>query len=203
MSSTDVRRCAWVSDDPLEIAYHDNEWGVPTRDEHRLFEMLTLEGAQAGLSWITILRKREGYRRAFVDFDPRRVAAFGPDDVERLVQDASIVRHRGKIESTISNARAVLELHAQGTSLSEFVWSFVGGETQVRSPATLADVPSQTDESRAMSKALKKHGFRFVGPTTCYAFMQAAGLVDDHTIDCFRYQGPSPPSGRMDSTAST
>jgi DNA-3-methyladenine glycosylase I len=163
------------------VAYHDEEWGVPSRDERHLFEMLTLEGAQAGLSWLTILRKREGYRRAFLGFDPERVARLDP---EPLMQDASIVRNRLKIESTIANARAVLELDG---GFVDLVWSSVGGEPRRNAWRSLAEIPAQTDESRAMSKELKRRGFHFVGPTVCYAFMQAAGLVDDHVVTCFRH----------------
>jgi DNA-3-methyladenine glycosylase I len=182
-----VNRCAWVpADDPLYVAYHDDEWGVPARDERTLFELLNLEGAQAGLSWSTILRKREGYRRAFAGWDVEEIARFGERDVERLLGDAGIVRHRGKIEAVISNAQAALALVVP---LSELLWSFVGGETRVNSWRTVAEVPASTPESAAMSKELKRRGFRFTGPTTCYAFMQAAGLVDDHVLDCFRRSG--------------
>jgi DNA-3-methyladenine glycosylase I len=178
-----VQRCAWVPlDDPLYVAYHDEEWGTPEHDDRRLFELLTLEGAQAGLSWSTILHKREGYRRAFAGFDPRKVARL---DAEKLLQDAGIVRNRLKVESAISNAARVLELD----SLDAYVWSFVGGQPLVNRPRTLSEIPAETPESRAMSKDMKKRGFRFVGPTVCYAFMQAAGLVDDHTLDCFRATG--------------
>jgi DNA-3-methyladenine glycosylase I len=180
-------RCAWVpADDPLYIAYHDEEWGVPVRDERVLFELLNLEGAQAGLSWSTILRKREGYREAFAGWDVEAIARFGERDVERLLGDAGIVRHRGKIESAIGNARATLALDVP---LSELLWSFVGGEPKVNAWKQLGEIPSETDESKAMSKELKRRGFRFLGPTTCYAFMQSAGLVDDHTVDCFRRAG--------------
>jgi DNA-3-methyladenine glycosylase I len=175
-----VQRCGWVPlDDPLYVAYHDEEWGVPEHDERRLFELLTLEGAQAGLSWSTILHKREGYRAVFDGFDAERVAQLDP---ETLLGDARIVRNRLKVESTVSNARAVLALG----SLDDYVWEFVGGEPIVNRPRTLADVPAQTELSRALSKDLKKRGFRFVGPTVCYAFMQATGLVDDHVAECFR-----------------
>jgi DNA-3-methyladenine glycosylase I len=178
-------RCAWVPEaDPLYVAYHDEEWGVPSHDDRHLFEMLVLEGAQAGLSWSTILRKREGYRRAFADFDVAKVARFGDRDVERLLADSGIVRNRLKVESTIANARATLELDVP---LSEYLWSFVGGEPKVNRWRALREIPAQTDESVAMSKELKKRGFRFVGPTVCYAFMQAVGIVNDHTVDCFRY----------------
>ncbi len=177
-------RCAWVPEaDPLYAAYHDEEWGVPSHDEGHLFEMLVLEGAQAGLSWSTILRKREGYRQAFAGFDVERVARFGPKDVERLLADPGIVRNRLKVESAIANARATIETGG----LDELLWSFVGGAPLVNRWRTLAEVPPATAESHAMSKELKRRGFRFVGPTVCYAFMQACGLVNDHTVDCFRY----------------
>jgi DNA-3-methyladenine glycosylase I len=175
-----MQRCGWVPlDDPLYVAYHDEEWGVPEHDDRRLFELLTLEGAQAGLSWSTILHKRVGYRAVFEGFDPARVAQLDP---AVLLGDARIVRNRLKVESTVSNARAVLELG----SLDDYLWEFVGGEPIVNRPRTLAEVPAQTELSRALSKDLKKRGFRFVGPTVCYAFMQATGLVDDHVADCFR-----------------
>ena len=173
--------------DPLYVAYHDDEWGVPVREERRLFELLTLEGAQAGLSWATILRKREGYRKAFAGFDPAVVAQFGTADVERLLADPGIVRNRLKVESTIANARATLALREQGESLAEVVWSVVGGAQILNAWQTLGDVPAETAESRLLARELKRRGFRFVGPTTCYALMQAAGLVDDHVTDCFRY----------------
>ncbi|MDQ3067455.1 MAG: DNA-3-methyladenine glycosylase I [Actinomycetota bacterium] len=182
-----MERCAWVPlDDPLYLAYHDEEWGVAVRDDRTLFELLNLEGAQAGLSWLTILRKRDGYRIAFAGWDIEAIARFGERDVERLLSDAGIVRHRGKIESVIGNARATLGL---GVPLAELLWSFVGGETTVNEWRTVAEVPAQTPESTAMSKELKRRGFRFTGPTTCYAFMQAAGLVDDHVVDCFTRTG--------------
>jgi DNA-3-methyladenine glycosylase I len=181
-----VKRCDWVpGDDPLYVAYHDDEWGVPSHDERHLFEMLVLEGAQAGLSWSTILKKRDGYRQAFANFDVARVALFTERDVERLMQDAGIVRNRMKIEATIENARATLE----AGSLDELLWSFVDGAPLQNSWKTLAEIPAETAESKAMSKELKRRGFRFVGPTICYAFMQACGLVNDHTVDCFRYRG--------------
>jgi len=181
----ELTRCGWVPlGDALYVAYHDDEWGVPTHDDRELFELLTLEGAQAGLSWSTILRKREGYRAAFARFDVERVARFGARDVERLMGDAGIVRNRLKIESTVANARAALDLDVP---LSELLWSFVGGEQRVNAWRTRGEVPAETPESKAMSKELKRRGFRFVGPTVLYALMQAAGLVDDHTVDCFRY----------------
>jgi DNA-3-methyladenine glycosylase I len=179
-----LSRCAWVPEsDPLYVAYHDEEWGVPSHDERHLFEMLVLEGAQAGLSWSTILRKREGYTKAFAGFEVAKVARFGPRDVERLMGDARIVRNRLKIESAIANALATLELE----SLDELLWSFVGGKPLQNRFRRLTDIPPETAESKAMSKELKRLGFRFVGPTVCYAFMQACGLVNDHTVDCFRY----------------
>jgi DNA-3-methyladenine glycosylase I len=179
------RRCAWVPEgDSLYVSYHDEEWGVPSHDERHLFEMLILEGAQAGLSWSTILKKREGYRRAFAGFDPEQVARFDGKGVERLMADASIVRNRTKIEAAIANARATLEVG----SLDDLLWSFVDGRPLQNSWKTLGEVPAETAESKAMSKELKRRGFRFVGPTICYAFMQACGLVNDHTVDCFRYR---------------
>ncbi|HKB20940.1 MAG TPA: DNA-3-methyladenine glycosylase I [Gaiellaceae bacterium] len=179
-----MKRCAWVpGSDPQYVAYHDEEWGLPSRDERHLFEMLTLEGAQAGLSWSTILRKREGYRKAFADFDAAKVASFTSKDVERLLADPGIVRNRLKVESAVNNAQRILELE----SLSHYLWSFVDGQPKVNRFRKLADIPAETAESKTMSKDLKKRGFRFVGPTVCYAFMQACGLVNDHTVDCFRY----------------
>ena len=181
-------RCGWGDwNDPLYLEYHDEEWGVPSRDRRHLFELLVLEGAQAGLSWTTILRKRDGYRSAFAGFEPEQVAALGPDDVHRLLLDPGIVRNRAKIESAIDNARAVLELEAGGTPFVDHLWSFVGGHALQNRFATTGQLPAETAESTAMSKDLKRRGFRFVGPTTCYAFMQATGLVNDHTIDCFRH----------------
>jgi DNA-3-methyladenine glycosylase I len=180
-----VVRCAWgVEADPLYRAYHDEEWGRPSRDERHLFEMLVLEGAQAGLSWSTILRKREGYRRAFAGFDPALVAGFGDADVARLLADAGIVRNRLKVASAVANARAVLALRDGGPSLVDLLWAFVGDAPPDRRIANLGELPAQTAESRAMSRELKRRGFRFVGPTICYAFMQAAGLVNDHVVGC-------------------
>jgi len=179
-----MKRCEWVPEaDPAYVAYHDEEWGVPSRDDRHLFEMLTLEGAQAGLSWSTILRKREGYRKAFANFDAVKVARFTKRDVERLLADPGIVRNRLKVESTVNNAKRVLELE----SLTDYLWGFVDGEPLVNRWKKLRDVPAETVESKTMSKDLKKRGFRFVGPTVCYAFMQATGLVNDHTVDCFRW----------------
>jgi len=179
-----VKRCAWVPEaDSAYLAYHDEEWGVPSHDDRHLFEMLTLEGAQAGLSWATILHKREGYRQAFANFAADKVARFTQRDVERLLADPGIVRNRLKVESTVVNAKCVLELD----SLDRYLWGFVGGEPIVGRWRSLSEVPSETDESRAMSKDLKQRGFRFVGPTVCYALMQAAGLVNDHVVGCYRF----------------
>jgi DNA-3-methyladenine glycosylase I len=182
-------RCEWAGTEPLMVAYHDDEWGTPTHDDAALFELLTLEGAQAGLSWRTILGKRAGYRNAFGGFDPARVAAFTERDVERLLGDAGIVRHRGKIESTVNNAQRVLEVQDELGSFDALVWSFVDGNPVVGGWHALSELPSSTPESVALSRDLKRRGFRFVGPTTVYAFMQAAGLVDDHVESCFRYRG--------------
>ncbi len=167
--------------------YHDEEWGVPLHDDRAMFELLVLEGAQAGLSWRTVLHRREGYRDAFEGFDIARVAAYGQDDRERLLADARIIRNRAKIDSAIANARAALLVQAEHGSLDVFLWGFVGGEPRRSTFCNLAELPAQTAESRAMSKALRALGFSFVGPTICYAFMQSAGLVNDHTANCFRY----------------
>jgi DNA-3-methyladenine glycosylase I len=184
-----VRRCGWVPEnDPLYVAYHDEEWGLPVHDDRHLFELLTLEGAQAGLSWSTILRKRDGYQRAFAGFDPQAVARFGPRDIERLLADPGIVRNRLKVESAVTNARRTLEVQEQLGSLGVYLWSFVGGEPKVNRWRTVGEIPAETAESRAMSKDLKRRGFRFVGPTVCYAFMQAVGLVNDHVVGCFRFR---------------
>jgi DNA-3-methyladenine glycosylase I len=182
-----IVRCGWCGSDPLYRAYHDHEWGVPLHDERRLFEMLTLEGAQAGLSWLTILRKREGYRRAFAGFDPQTVAGFGDADLARLLADPGIVRNRLKIASTISNARAVLNVQARNGSLDSFLWGFVDGLPVRNSWRSMSEIPASTPLSDLISKELKRHGFRFVGSTICYAFMQATGMVNDHLAGCFRY----------------
>lgn len=177
-------RCQWATGGSvLDVAYHDEEWGVPQRDPTRLFEFVILEGAQAGLSWTTILRKREGYRAAFAGFDPEQVARFGAADVARLLADPGIVRNRAKVAAAIGNARAWLELHDPAAHL----WSFVGGAPRQNEFADLSELPADTDESRAMSRDLRSRGFRFVGPTICYALMQACGMVNDHVIDCFRH----------------
>ena len=182
-----VVRCAWCTADPLYIAYHDAEWGVPVHDDVRLFEMLTLEGAQAGLSWLTILRKRDGYRAAFEGFDIERVARYDDAKIAALVQDAGIVRNRAKIAATVTNARAALAVRAAFGSLDAYLWRFVDGQPIRNAWRALAEVPAETAESRAMSRDLRARGFTFVGATICYAFMQACGMVHDHTTDCFRY----------------
>jgi DNA-3-methyladenine glycosylase I len=181
-------RCSWCGSDPLYIAYHDEQWGVPVRDERELFEMLVLEGAQAGLSWLTILRKREGYRRAFADFDPEKVARYDGRRVARLLADPGIVRNRLKVEAAVGNARRVLELRASHGGLAHFLWGFVDSRPVQNRWRSLAEIPALTPASVAMSGALRDLGFRFVGPTVCYALMQAVGLVNDHTTDCFRHR---------------
>ncbi len=180
-------RCAWAAGGPLEIEYHDIEWGVPSRDDRHLFEMLILEGAQAGLSWSTILRKRENYRKAFAGFDPIKVARFDARKRAALMRDPGIVRNRLKIEATVANARQVLAVRKEHGSLAAYLWQFVDGRPIVNRWTTRDRVPAETAESRAMSKALLQRGFRFVGPTICYAFMQATGMVNDHVTTCFRY----------------
>jgi DNA-3-methyladenine glycosylase I len=186
---SELPRCGWAPiDDAVYLAYHDEEWGVPVHDDVRLFEMLTLEGAQAGLSWSTILKKRDGYRKAFVGFDPAKVARFTPAKVERLLQDTGIVRNRLKVESTVANAKATLAVQDEHGSLDAYLWRFVGDAPIVGRWKRLADIPAETVESHAMSKDLKRRGFRFVGPTVCYAFMQATGMVNDHTRSCFRFR---------------
>ncbi len=179
-------RCGWAGDDPLMVAYHDGEWGVPAHDDRKLFEMLLLEGAQAGLSWRTILHKRAAYRRAFAGFDPRKVARFGVADVRRLLGDEGIVRNRLKVRAAIENARAMLLVQHERGSFDAYAWSFVGGKPLVNRPRSMADVPARTPESDAFSQSLRERGFRFVGSTIVYAFMQACGLVDDHVRGCFR-----------------
>jgi DNA-3-methyladenine glycosylase I len=184
-----TRRCEWVPEgNPPYLAYHDEEWGVPSHDDVHLFELLTLEGAQAGLSWSTILRKRDGYRKAFAGFDAAKVARFDRRRVERLLGNPDIVRNRLKVESAVNNARRVLEVREEFGSLDAYLWRFVDGAPIVGSWKTMSEIPADTAESRAMSKDLRARGFRFVGPTICYAFMQAAGLVNDHVTGCFRYR---------------
>ncbi|HEX6330149.1 MAG TPA: DNA-3-methyladenine glycosylase I [Actinomycetota bacterium] len=182
-----LTRCDWAPvSDARYLAYHDEEWGTPSHDDRHLFEMLVLEGAQAGLSWSTILNKREGYRKAFAAFDAEKVARFRPARIERLLADPGIVRNRLKVESAVANARAVLAVREEVGSLDDYLWSFVDGRPIVGKWRSVAEIPAETAESRAMSKDLKRRGFRFVGPTVCYAFMQACGLVNDHTMRCFR-----------------
>ena len=182
-----VIRCEWAGDDPLMRQYHDEDWGVPIHDDRALFELLVLEGAQAGLSWRTVLHRREGYRAAFDKFDIETVAAYDDSDRERLRADARIIRNRAKIDSAIANAGATLAVQADHGSLDTYLWSFVNGETLQNAFQTQSEIPAQTDESQAISKALRACGFSFVGPTICYAFMQSAGLVNDHVTTCFRY----------------
>ena len=186
MNSEPVR-CPWCGDDPIYVAYHDQEWGVPEHDPRHLFEMLCLEGAQAGLSWRTILMRREAYRDAFDGFDPERIVRFGEADVTRLLGNSGIVRHEGKIRSVIGNAQAYLRLHEGDGGFAAWIWQFVDGEPQTNHFTTLAEVPARTDRSEAMSRALRKQGFKFVGSTICYAFMQATGMVNDHLTTCHRH----------------
>lgn len=181
-------RCKWCGEEPLYIAYHDHEWGVPVHDDRLLFEFLILEGAQAGLSWLTILKKRENYRKAFDSFDCQTVANYSQDDIKRLLADAGIVRNRLKIESAIKNARGVLKIQQEFGSLDAYLWGFVGGTPKQNEWQSLAELPAKTAISEKMSRDLKKRGFNFVGPTICYAFMQAIGMVNDHTTDCFRHK---------------
>jgi DNA-3-methyladenine glycosylase I len=185
--SDESQRCPWCGTEPLYVSYHDEEWGVPVHDDTKLFEFLVLEGAQAGLSWRTILVRRDGYRRAFAHFDPRIVAEYGEPDRERLVHDPGIIRNRLKIRSTINNARCFLEIQEEFGSFDSYIWQFVNGKPIQNSWHTLKDIPAVTDEARNMSKDLKKRGFSFVGPTICYAHMQATGMVNDHLRSCFRY----------------
>lgn len=189
MDADALDRCPWGASDPLYRAYHDTEWGVPIHDDRRLFELLNLEGAQAGLAWITILRKRDGYARAFEGWDPERIAGYGEEDVVRLLAEAGIVRNRAKVAAVIGNARAYLALTNGGApgAFDRYLWSFVDGRPLVNAWTAMADIPAETDASRALSRDLRRHGFRFVGPTIVYAFMQSAGLVNDHLVSCFRY----------------
>ncbi|MBZ0302785.1 MAG: DNA-3-methyladenine glycosylase I [Anaerolineae bacterium] len=181
-------RCGWVNlEDELYLKYHDEEWGVPVREENALFERISLEGAQAGLSWITILRRREHYRAAFDSFDPAVIARYDEARIAALLQDPGIIRNRAKVRSVVKNARAFLHIQGEIGSFSEYLWGFVEGQTIHNHRTTLADIPAETDLSRQMSKDLKRRGFTFVGPTICYAMMQAIGMVNDHTIDCFRH----------------
>lgn len=181
-------RCTWCGDDPLYMAYHDEEWGVPIHDDRLLFEFLLLEGAQAGLSWITILKKRENYRKAFDAFDYNKIADYSEQDILRLLEDTGIVRNRLKVKSAVKNAQAVIKIQSEFGSLNTYLWGFVAGNTIQNKWETLADIPVTTEISDKMSKDLKKRGLNFVGPTICYSLMQAVGMVNDHTTDCFRYQ---------------
>ncbi len=201
MSTREQRRCDWAGDSPEMIRYHDEEWGVPVRDGRRLFELLILEGAQAGLSWSTILHKRAAYRRAFAGFDPGRVARFSAMDVRVLLRDAGIVRNRLKIEATVANARAVLEIERAHGSFGDWIWGFVGGAPAINAWRSRSQVPVETVAARALSRALRQRGFRFVGPTICYAFMQASGMVNDHTTTCFRWRQLRAPRSARTRTA--
>lgn len=182
-----VKRCAWAGNDEDMIAYHDDEWGVPCTDEHKLFEMLILEGAQAGLSWMTILKRRGYYREAFARFDPEVVAGFGEDQMEALLQNTGIIRNKLKIRAAVNNAQRFLQVQKAFGTFSDYIWSFVSGHPIINHWQRHEEVPAKTSESEQMSKDLKKRGFKFVGPTICYAFMQATGMVNDHTVDCFRH----------------
>jgi DNA-3-methyladenine glycosylase I len=188
MATNETSRCWWCGDDELYRQYHDEEWGVPVHDDRLLFEFLCLEGAQAGLSWITILRKRENYRRVFDNFDADKIARYGETKIANLLQDTGIVRNRLKVNGFVKNARAYLELREQGSTLDQYLWDFVGAKPLQNNWKKSTQVPANTGVSDAMSKDLKKRGFTFVGSTICYAFMQAAGLVNDHTVDCFRHR---------------
>ena len=180
-------RCEWSGNNPLYIAYHDEEWGVPAHDDRHLFEMLLLEGAQAGLSWLTILKKRENYRKAFHSFDPEKVAAYSERDVQRLLSDSGIVRNRLKIEAAIKNARGIRKIQEEYGTLAVFLWRYVDGTPRPNNRKSMAELPTRTPQSDAMSKDLKRRGFNFVGPTICYSFMQAIGMVNDHVVGCFRH----------------
>ena len=187
MTENTKKRCPWAGADPLYVAYHDREWGVPLHDDGRLFEMLILEGAQAGLSWITVLRKREAFRKAFDTFDPEKVARYGPGRIEELLSNPGIIRNRLKIHSAVQNARAFLQVREEFGSFDRYLWPFVGGHPLQNRWTRGQEVPARTPESDALSRDLKKRGFKFVGSTICYAFMQAVGMVNDHLIDCFRH----------------
>ncbi len=187
MAETALSRCAWADTSPLLREYHDNDWGAPLHDDRGLFEFLVLEGAQAGLSWDTILKKRENYRVAFEGFDPVAISRYGDEDVQRLLADPGIVRNRLKVAATIGNARSFLQVQEEFGSFDEYIWRFVGGRPVKNGFRSLSEIPARTGESDAMSVELRKRGFKFVGSTICYAFMQAVGMVNDHTIDCFRY----------------
>jgi len=183
-----VSRCSWCGDDPLYIKYHDEEWGIPVHDDQKLFEMLILEGAQAGLSWITVLKKRENYRKAFDNLDAIKISKYSDKKVEKLLENAGIIRNRLKINSTVGNAKAFLKVQKEFSSFDKYIWQFVDHKPIINKFKSLKDLPAKTEISDKMSKDLKKHGFKFVGSTICYAFMQATGMVNDHTTDCFKYR---------------
>jgi DNA-3-methyladenine glycosylase I len=183
-----IYRCQWANSDPLLVEYHDTEWGVPQHDDRVLLEYIILDGAQAGLSWLTILRKREGYRRAFDDYDAAKIALYDEARIAQLLQDPSIVRNRQKVNAAVTNARAFIEVQKEFGSFDNYLWSFVGRQTMKNAWKSDSEIPARTPEAEAMSRDLVKRGFKFVGPTICYAFMQAAGIVNDHVIDCFRYE---------------
>ncbi|KPK25045.1 MAG: hypothetical protein AMJ61_13065 [Desulfobacterales bacterium SG8_35_2] len=183
-----MKRCDWTGEDTTYIAYHDNEWGVPLHDDRRLFEMLILEGSQAGLSWLTVLKRRGAYRIAYDGFDPVKIAGWNQEKIEALLQNSSIIRNRLKVEAAKANGRAFLKIVEELGSFDAFIWSFVENRPILNSWKSIKDIPTTTPESDCMSKELKKRGFKFVGPTICYAFMQAVGMVNDHTVDCFRYR---------------
>ncbi len=182
-----IKRCSWAGSDPVMVDYHDREWGVPVHDDTELYEFLLLEGAQAGLSWATILNRREGYRKAFENFDVQKVALFSEDDLERLIQNPGVIRNRLKINSAINNARLFIKIQEEYGSFDQYIWGFINYQPIINRFKKLADIPASTELSTTISKALKKRGFNFVGPTICYAFMQAVGMVNDHILDCFRY----------------
>jgi DNA-3-methyladenine glycosylase I len=200
MNPAAMSRCAWAGDDDLYRQYHDTEWGVALFDDRRLFEFLILEGAQAGLSWITVLRKRENYRAAFDDFDPARIAVYDANKIESLLQNPGIVRNRLKVQSTVINAQNFLQIQREFGSFASFIWQFVGGRPRQNCWQSLADVPSSTPESDAMSRELKRRGFKFIGTTICYAFMQATGMVNDHTEQCFRHKEVTASNPSADTT---
>ena len=182
------KRCTWCGEDPIYIEYHDKEWGVPLYDEQKLFELLCLEGAQAGLSWITILKKREGYRRAFDNFDKEKIVRYGDEDIQRLLADSGIVRNKLKVGAVVQNAKCVLDLYDQGETLKGYLWKFVDGKPIQNAWKDTSEIPALTPLSETMSKDLKKKGFKFIGPTICYAYMQSMGMVNDHLVDCCRYE---------------
>jgi DNA-3-methyladenine glycosylase I len=182
-----TRRCTWCGHDPLYLAYHDQEWGVPVHDDRRLFEMLILEGAQAGLSWLTVLKKRDHYRRAFHQFDAEKIAGYQDADIDRLMQDPGIIRNRLKISATIKNARGFLQIREEYPSFADYLWGYTDGRVITNAWQSISDIPAHTDTSDRLSSDLRKRGFKFVGSTICYSFMQAIGMVNDHTTDCYRY----------------